>query len=281
MPNTTRMQIPVPSFRKNPWYDAITSTFNAIDASLYTSREDRNIVLMDGGVFTWNATTGVLAWADVLALNSSIAGFYWRLPAGNVTLQDGEVLYVNLSRYPSRSQDVTALTASQVPSTDDAVMLAIRKGNRVYFKNGALLNDGDSRELFALSTGGFTKARIPLGFDSQVDGVTLSLALGAVPFDPTDYKASPAVTLEVVLSVSVGTLTGTAKLYNITDAEYVTSGVLTTSAVVPTKLSAALTVGTGAGELQLSDKIYEIQISVNGTLSTEIAFFGSAHLLVE
>ena len=76
-------------------------------------------------------------------------------------------------------------------------------------------------------------------------------------------------------------LTARARLYNLTDSEYVTDADVTTTAVVVTKVvSAALTVGNAAGNLQGTEKIYEIRMEIeNGVWNTDTAHFGSVELV--
>jgi hypothetical protein len=142
MPSSPRMSWPTIAENQDPWFDAFTGLVNAIDASCYASREDRHAVLMGGGIISFTAATGLLTWAASLEVLAAVTGYLWTLPAGQVTLQDGEIFYVNLVRAPQSGTGLAAQHAMQVPTTDQGFLLAIRRGIRVYFRNGAVALDG-------------------------------------------------------------------------------------------------------------------------------------------
>lgn len=122
---------------------------------------------------------------------------------------------------------------------------------------------------------------VPVATYNQVDGVSGSLVVTQLRFNPSNYGSNFYFYFEVGISASVGTLTTTARLYNLTDAEYVTGTTLTTSATTPTKSrSAALTVGAVAGNLKNSEKIYEVRLSTNGTAETEFAYLNYATMVL-
>jgi len=149
VPNTVRMLWPYPSKDSDPWYKIFQDMVVAVDQSGYANREDRNIILGKGGDFSWDAGTGTLSWSDVLEFYSTIAGFHLDLPAGAATLQDGETLYVDLTRFPITNGTLTPLTAFTVPNTNDAYVIAIRRGTEVYFRTGVKLLNGDTKDLFS------------------------------------------------------------------------------------------------------------------------------------
>jgi len=129
--------------------------------------------------------------------------------------------------------------------------------------------------------GGGTIVPLVVANNESVDGVVSTLALGAFAFNPAEYGGSSTFEFEVVLSASTGTLTATALLYNLTDAEDVTGATLTTSSTTPVKQnSGSLTVGTAAGNLKSTEKIYEVQIMNSGTLNTDQTYLGIAVLRV-
>jgi hypothetical protein len=71
------------------------------------------------------------------------------------------------------------------------------------------------------------------------------------------------------------------QLYNLTDGEAVTNGLLSTSSTSPVALTGSdLIVGSAAGNLQDSAKVYEIRISVSGADATDILTVGSVRLLI-
>ena len=73
-----------------------------------------------------------------------------------------------------------------------------------------------------------------------------------------------SATFTVTAAVSVGTLTGTVKLTNLTDNVDVGSSTLTFTSTTPTTTSGTLTIGTGSGNLiNNASKLYEVQIKIS------------------
>jgi hypothetical protein len=137
-----RLVLPYPSAEDDPWFDAFRDFVNAIDAVGYASREDRHAVLAEGGVINWTAPT--FSWASALMITAPITGFLWQIPAGNIDIANGETAYVTLSRAPGSNTNVAIVASSTVPSTNDAFAIATRIGDRLYVRNGLLLNNTDA-----------------------------------------------------------------------------------------------------------------------------------------
>ena len=143
MANSSKMLWNFPDQDENPWYDSFESMVIGQDSSAYASREDRSIVLSGGGLVSFVASTGIVEWSAAIVLLSPIAGYQMSLPAGSATLLDGECLYVNVTRSPVGNVSLSSFVAGQVPNTDSAMLLAIRSGSIVYWRNGAGIADGD------------------------------------------------------------------------------------------------------------------------------------------
>lgn len=122
---------------------------------------------------------------------------------------------------------------------------------------------------------------VPIVTNNEVDGVTANKSVGFFEFAPDDYFGGDAVsiTLRVVMSCSNAGTTATYKLYNISDAEYVTASTLTTSSTTPVLLTVSLTVG-GAGLIKDASKIYESRIYQSGALISDVTYVGSVSLRV-
>jgi hypothetical protein len=136
------MAWPYPDEHQDPWYDAFVGLMTAMDFSGYAAREDRNIVLMGGGTIAFDAALNTLTWSAPLYLLAPITGFLWAIPAGSVTLFDGRLLYTDLVRAPQAPTTLAGVVANQVPSSDTAFLLAVRRGTRVFWRNGAVSIDG-------------------------------------------------------------------------------------------------------------------------------------------
>jgi len=157
VPITPRISIPYPSENQDPFYEQFVGMVNALDASLYAGREDRQLVLMDGGAFHFVVDPGTniatLSWTGTINIAAPITGFLWFIGAGSINLLEGEVFYVNLPRAPLTNVSVTAQHAAQVPSSDADTLIGIRKGTRFYFRNGRGIGDGETINVLEVSSG--------------------------------------------------------------------------------------------------------------------------------
>lgn len=155
MPFSRRMSWTYPAEGQDPWYDRFESFVNALDASGFASREDRHVILMEGGLFSFSASTGVLSWAGTIELLAAITGFRWTIAPGNITLAEGDMCYVDVSRAPSQNTALTLVKVTQVPSSDNAVFICIRRNGRVYFRGGYILLSDVPVELISRPGDGF------------------------------------------------------------------------------------------------------------------------------
>ena len=139
-----RMEWPFPTRETNPWYDVFNDFVKALDASGYAQREDRQLIMAEGGNVSWTLGTETFAFDDTIIITAPITGFLWQVTAGSFVLTNGQVLYVTLPRAPLANTAVTATVGNTVPSDDDTLILAIRINSRLYLRTGLVLNDGDS-----------------------------------------------------------------------------------------------------------------------------------------
>jgi len=93
-------------------------------------------------------------------------------------------------------------------------------------------------------------------------------------------NATLAVKFVAIAGNGAAGLTTHARIYNLSDSEYVGSG-LSFTLQAPTKLEETLTVGSGAGEIKEASKIYEFRIWVDSPVSEDDTIeLGSAELRV-
>lgn len=223
MAQSKRLKWPVPDEGQDPWYDAFSSMVEAIDKTVFAHREDRNLLLIGGGVIS--LTVGKLTWTEAIEIFSPITGFLGVItanPTVGVELSEGDILYVDLIRAPTKQFTLVPIVAQRVPTTDCAFLLGLKKDSRIYFRNGDVLLNGDSFELFKVggerATGGggglgsgsiharFTSVAIgpqgPITFDSGMALVTTTFASIAIRTD----KAVTAGTLTARLGTQSGPL---------------------------------------------------------------------------
>lgn len=257
MPTSPRLALPYPAENQDPWFDAFEALVNAIDSSLYAEQEDRNTLLMRGGMFSFDAGADQLSWSDTIELLSASVGFLWTVAANTVIIEDGQVLYAVTVRAPTVNTGLTIGVSAQLPSGvdgNDYLVLAVRRSNRIYFRNGNILQDGQSLNI--LETQGFRET-IPLVLNVNTDQSTLQSG-GAFALDPTVYEGG-YIRLLVVAYITNALTTGEIVLYNLTDSVTVTTITYTgVGSLTPTKqVSVPLT-------LVASEKIYEIRFRVTG-----------------
>jgi len=153
--------------------------------------------------------------------------------------------------------------------------------NYSFVTNGWIAAPGGAAQKTLLGISA-TRSQLFVASTQSQDATAGTLAIGQFAFNPSDWIGTSDFRFGGTVAVSNGALTGTVLLYNVTDAEVVTSTTLTTSSVAPVKLeSPALTVGAAAGNLKNSEKIYEVRISVTGALLTDLITLGTAYMLVQ
>jgi len=122
--------------------------------SQVNTRQDRNVVLADGGTWTWNAPT--LTWSGNITLHRS--GLTSDLLAGpdSVATLDaaGKCFYALVNRTASGGlTKAVGLLGDAVIASDDAVVLAYRGlDGKIYFRNGTVMSEGDSKTFGTLNS---------------------------------------------------------------------------------------------------------------------------------
>jgi hypothetical protein len=99
-------------------------------------------------------------------------------------------------------------------------------------------------------------------------------------FDPSEYNLTGAARSLVFRAVAAnggGVAQTKARLYSVTDTEYIGAGVTFTTASAA-KQEETLTIGSGAGEVDDSEKVYEVHIWVVSPSPGDTIELGSAEL---
>lgn len=118
--------------------------------------------------------------------------------------------------------------------------------------------------------------------DTESNASTSPLIASQFQFDPSEYSltgATRTVIFRAVAAVNGGSVAAKVQLYNLTDSEYIGSGV-TFNSETPAKAEESLTVGAGAGEVDNSAKIYESHIWVTSAGGSDAIELGSAEIRV-
>lgn len=266
MPNSPRMSWPYPKEFEDPFYAKFVAFVNALDASFFTTREDKNFVLFGGGTISFNSTSGVLTWSAPIQAVSATSGIRWRIPngttGGSVTLQDGEFFYVELVRNPQVAQDIAAVVGSRISPSDDALIIAQRLGDVVVFRNGAAISNGQSVVLFNVQILSQEERYVGIA-GLQTTDVSTFEGKGGFFFDPTKLFGSGVgftrtIKFRAILETTDVLLPAEIRLYNITDAEVVAGSTLSSASLTPAAVESA------ALSLPAAPKVFEVQLRLNG-----------------
>jgi len=249
------MTFPYPSENQDPWFTAFEDFVNALDASGYAAREDRQLIPSGGGQFTLDATGDSLTWDATLEILSPISGFRIDVPAATVTMEDGDALYVELVRSPTTNVVSAGVVATQVPSSDTAYVIGIRRGAVVYFRHGVCLPDGVAREIFTADTG---PVIIQMGGRESHSSDVTPLVVGAIAFTPVTHDPVTSLVFRAVAANGDVSLTNKVQLFNVTDSVLVAELSFTSTATAKDEVT--LTRGTGAGEIDDPEHIYEVRL---------------------
>jgi hypothetical protein len=164
------MQWPYPRDGEDPWYSSFEDMVRAMDASSIAVHDQKNVILSGGGVISWDATTGIVSWALPIMLNSSQSGFAETIPAGSLEVPtDGLIGYVSFITSPSDNVTVELFTADVLPAPDvnNTFVLFRRRQNKLFWRNGGVLGDGDSLAIIDDGPGG-GGAGNPAGANTEV-----------------------------------------------------------------------------------------------------------------
>lgn len=155
MPQSPRMRWEYPGEEEDPWFDKFEAFVQGTDASSFAAREDRNLILTGGGTVSWDLATSTLSWSSAIEIISPSTGFLNRIPAGSVVIADGQVYRGHLARAPGANASMSDLgVASYAQDNDNSLIIAVRRGDNVYLRNGVMLAPGTSIEEIGASPGG-------------------------------------------------------------------------------------------------------------------------------
>lgn len=138
---TPRMSIPYPEKFRKDWFEIWKSMISQIDAHHFASFEDRGVFAALGGEWTFVVESGLLSWSSALRIVTPSTGQPQDLAAGSVVVADGEFVWVLVSRGAVVPGALWITAGSMVPVSDAALPIAVRVGEKIYFRNGIVLAD--------------------------------------------------------------------------------------------------------------------------------------------
>ena len=245
MAKTVRLLWQKPNKDSDPWFEAFDGLLTAQDQTVYANREDRNIVLGNGGIVSWDSGTGTLTWDNAFELYSTIAGFRLDIDADSIVLQEGEVFYVDLTRFPTTNGTLIPQKAFTIPNTNDAMVIAIRRGDDVYFRTGDKLENGDARDLFA---GPGVGANTDIYERMATFGVPIGSSSDTATVGRINFNGSlVGLSVEITKPVTAGTVVVNVKIGGVTK--------LTATLDTGTTTSFQLTASPGTHPIVTNDAI--------------------------
>jgi len=169
MPTTDLMGIEYPSENQDPYWDRFKAMMNQVAHKMYKNLEDPNLVLRGGGEVTLDGDT--LTWTENFEIMSMLTGGIITIEADTLTLEDGKIVYVEVSRPVQGVSTKTFQTIDTLTSGDeDKVFVLVRRGSNLYFRNN-LVGLKDLRDPAKFTTGsiasggGSEDGPIDIGFD--------------------------------------------------------------------------------------------------------------------
>ncbi len=196
---TPRFKWPIPTRNIDDWYDPFVNLSISVDTSTFANTEDRNALCMGGGTFEFTLSSGLLTWDDTIEILSANTGFVRSIVAGSLILGEGDLFFVELHRYPTDNAIIPALKASNlsvISNINDSFVLAVRRNNLIYFRNGRNMQDGDSFKVFETT-----------GTGSSVVSTSAPISGNGTPGSPVTIAAN-AITNAKLAQMPTQTLKG-------------------------------------------------------------------------
>lgn len=237
MANSPRMTWPYPNEGVDPWYDSFEALVTASDASAFAAYEDRNLVVFAGGDFSFNASTSEVTWSSDIKLTMPDTGFTQTVTTTprSITLQEGQIAYVSVTRGTTQPVSLNLATAFTLPATgrDSQVVLFQRLDSRVYFRNGAILQDGETSAVFQTGSGGG-------GFSAKYQSVALGTAASL------NIVGAGAIDGQLLGSTATYTFSSAAQAAVVSSTPYAVSGTQRAFYVVGLASNAVITLPAAA-----------------------------------
>jgi hypothetical protein len=190
---TPRNSFPYPEEREQPFYDTFKAGELAKDAAIFANSDNSNIVWQKGGVFSWDAATGVLFWTDSIYVNGFHSPFGGYIPAGSIILQENEVIYFLFPRLVQNEDTELQLYRSnrvflEGTRLHDLRLFVTRRDGVLYFANGTSLKDGDTGPLFE---SGLINLSTVLPHQHEAAWLYIAPAGGITTLTPTPIITAP------------------------------------------------------------------------------------------
>lgn len=136
------------------------------------------MLLSDGGSISWDAGTGVLTWASTMRVTLPGVGAF-PIAAGSQTgvTTAGFSIYVDVSRSVAGAVTTGVLAITDAGHLSDARVILATRGvdSKLYFRNGTVFSDGDTKEFGTLNSKTDRAESIANGLALQAVGFTYTV----------------------------------------------------------------------------------------------------------
>ncbi len=136
MPTTPKTGLIYPTEEQKPFWNIWEAFMSQLDAALYVSLEEPNLVLRGGGIVSINTSTDAMTWTEDLELMNLLTGGLVTISANSLSgMEAGKIAYVEVSRPVSGSTSGTLLCSDSIGDDLNKVFVAIRRGDDLYMRN--------------------------------------------------------------------------------------------------------------------------------------------------
>lgn len=294
-----------PNEREQPYFPSMKAFFLGVDASIYADSDNGNLTFDGGGLFSWEATTGLLTWSTPVTITGFTTNYTAviqgpPLPGGQLTLNDGEVAFFVMPRQMQSTQIVPLITSTRIFQSNgtrlnDLRLFCARVGDTVLFPYGKSLLTGESAVLFGGGVGNTVPPHVhqpalvieppTIGIstlDLQIvsfvnEGLVLSGIVGIFDIGDTVTGGTTGTTATVAGTAPNEILVNTIVGSGFVLGEHVTSSstddAITLAAIVGIiSVGDIVTAGSGTGKvLKIVGAVYTIKVTA-GTFPGSGAF---------
>lgn len=136
MPQTPNFLWDYPAEEQEPWFDVQEAFFKNLEKAVYSLHENRNTVLAGGGTIAF-AVPPTFTWSAAIELLNLVTGKITTIASGSISINDGEILYVDVTRPLLVSATATLSKTTALGNDLNKQMVGVRRGAKVYLINGS------------------------------------------------------------------------------------------------------------------------------------------------
>jgi hypothetical protein len=136
MPNTPNFDWEYPAEEQDPWYSVRETFDKSIEKAIYSLHENRNTIFAGGGTIAF-AVPPTFTWSADIELLNLVTGKITTIVAGSISVNDGEVLYVDVTRPLLANATATIQKATTIGKDLNRQLIGVRRGSKIYLINGS------------------------------------------------------------------------------------------------------------------------------------------------